>query len=470
MLTGNVNSLLKKDYPLWLFILLPAITMLLGWGLRGFIGGGPFGAMIPGAMVMLVICMLLDISFSVAAVMVVFGTAGIGMGGEMTYGQTLGFLRNPDTVWWGTCGTTVKGGIWGLVGGTFIGLGLLHRGIKIKTIITALLLFLVGFVIGLKLINDPKLIYFSDPVNKPRQESWAGLLFGAITLLTWLKVKTNSAAFRLVIRFAGYGLVGGALGFGLGAFWLVLGFHLGKNSWITEWWKLMEFSFGFIMGGFFGYAAWLSRRGIQSEADDKMTSTLNISFIKQLIVVLIVGCFIYLVIPLIDPFVEARSSADSVMLVVLRTIARVLINYTFIGSLLIIIALRWPFVAFQMAITLTFSHTVIDLVEDLGPPRTIVFSPLMCACIVLLASILVSLLVAAYQRKQAVLKSMFLILVWSTVAVAIARMFVQGQFQKAADNSFFKFIIADMLVFNFFMIAAIVVSIFTVRRISSVKI
>ena len=32
------------------WILAPAVVMSLGWGLRGYIGGGPFGAMIPGAL------------------------------------------------------------------------------------------------------------------------------------------------------------------------------------------------------------------------------------------------------------------------------------------------------------------------------------------------------------------------------------------------------------------------------------
>ncbi|MGN6352214.1 MAG: hypothetical protein ACTHLB_02440 [Parafilimonas sp.] len=66
------------------FILFPAVSMLLGWGLRGFIGGGPYGAMIPGAMVMIAICMLLDVPLLFAAIAVVFGTAGTAMGGEMT--------------------------------------------------------------------------------------------------------------------------------------------------------------------------------------------------------------------------------------------------------------------------------------------------------------------------------------------------------------------------------------------------
>jgi hypothetical protein len=41
-----------------------------------------------------------------------------------------------------------------------IGLGLVHQRIKVKTIVTGFFIFLIGFVIGLKLINDPKIIIF----------------------------------------------------------------------------------------------------------------------------------------------------------------------------------------------------------------------------------------------------------------------------------------------------------------------
>ena len=64
--------------------------MMLGWGLRGFIGGGPFGAMIPGAMVVLALGFLYprrDWTMLAA-----FGAIGVGFGGEMTYGQTGGFI------------------------------------------------------------------------------------------------------------------------------------------------------------------------------------------------------------------------------------------------------------------------------------------------------------------------------------------------------------------------------------------
>ena len=190
---ASQNSLLT-------FLLFPGIAMLLGWGLRGYIGGGPFGAMIPGAMVALAIGMLLDFRQGFTAILVVFAVVGVGLGGEMTYGQTLGFLRDPDTVWWGNLATTIKGAVWGIGGGAIIGLGLIHRRIPRKTILVAMVLLLIGILVGFKLINDPKIIYFSDPINKPRSESWAGLLFGTLALIGFLKYRLDQKDFSIIGR------------------------------------------------------------------------------------------------------------------------------------------------------------------------------------------------------------------------------------------------------------------------------
>ena len=141
----------KENNLRWMFVVLPALAMMLGWGLRGHIGGGPFGAMIPGAMVALSICLLLKLPPSVTSIVVVFGVFGIGLGGEMTYGQTLGFLRNPETVWWGTAGTTLKGAVWGFLGGVVFSMSFLFHRIPKKIIVNGLLLMLGGFFLGFKL-------------------------------------------------------------------------------------------------------------------------------------------------------------------------------------------------------------------------------------------------------------------------------------------------------------------------------
>jgi hypothetical protein len=452
-----------QNHSLLFFILFPAVSMLLGWGLRGFIGGGPFGAMIPGAMVMLAICMLLDIPLRFAAIATVFGTAGTAMGGEMTYGQTIGFLRNADTMWWGFAGTSLKGGVWGLLSGLFIGLGLIFQRIKVKTILLGFLIFLIGLVIGLKVINDPKVLYFSNPYSHPRNESWAGLLFAAIGLLVFLKIKTCAEDFKIVWRFALYGLTGGGLGFGLGSLWITVGAQYGSRLFIVDWWKMMEFTFGFLLGGFLGFAAWRSNH-IDWRLNPKKLITINKSFATELVSVMFIGFLMYAAISWLESYLDTINTRDGIFYGSLATIGRIVVNFTFIGCALIMITLRWPHLAFQIAVTLTFCHCVIDLVTDERLFPALQSSLLSMIIIIIAASLVVGLLVAVFQRKPSVLISMLLIQVWSTIAVALVRMFVNGDFSFRQDHSLTQVIIGDLFVFDVFIISAIMVSVMVMKN------
>ena len=182
--------------------------MSLGWGLRGFIGGGPLGAMIPGAMVGLLLCYLLRLDQKTSAFVAAFGAIGVGLGGQMTYGQTIGFIIHPETFFWGFLGLSVKGAVWGLLGGAVLGLGFIHRQMSRKVLVAGLLLLIVGTLIGWKLINEPKLIYFSNLHDRPRAEIWAGLLFGAIFLLAYLGFVGQA---KIPLHFALWGTLGGAI-------------------------------------------------------------------------------------------------------------------------------------------------------------------------------------------------------------------------------------------------------------------
>jgi hypothetical protein len=84
--------------------------------------------------------------------------------------------------------------------------------------------------------------------------------------------------------------------------------------------------------------------------------------------------------------------------------------------------------------------------------------------IIIAASLVVGLLVAAFQRKQSVLRSMFLILVWSTTAVALVRMFVNGEFSFRPEHSISQVIIGDLFVFDVFIASAIIVSIMVMKN------
>ena len=49
-----------------------------------------------------------------------------------------------------------------------------------KFVWSGLALMTAAVWVGWKLINEPKLIYFSNRLDKPRPEIWAGLLLGGL--------------------------------------------------------------------------------------------------------------------------------------------------------------------------------------------------------------------------------------------------------------------------------------------------
>jgi hypothetical protein len=224
--------------------------MSLGWGLRGFIGGGPLGAMIPGAMVVMALCLLLRRTstedWPANGVAAAFGAVGVGFGGQMTYGQTIGLTLHDETAAWGLLGLTLKGAIWGLLGGAVIACGL--QPPPLRRILAGSGALMLACFIGWKFINEPKLIYFSDPVNKPRVEIWAGLLLAALAFLFVVRS-------RVAWNFAWIACIGGGAGFGIGG-WINA---LGRTSGIqtpVDWWKIMEFTFGYLFGAALGFACW----------------------------------------------------------------------------------------------------------------------------------------------------------------------------------------------------------------------
>ena len=213
--------------------------MMLGWGLRGFIGGGPFGAMIPGAMVVLCLCLLSKRQD--AAMIAAFAAVGVGIGGEMTYGQTVGFIVHAETFWWGFLGLALKGGIWGLVAGAVIGMAFTP---STRLVVGGSIAMAVATQIGWKFFNQPKLVYFSNLNDKPRAEIWFGFLLAGLALLVWLGYQQH---LQPALRLALAGFVGGFIGFGFGGAIQGVGRiyfpHLNLH-----WWKYMEFFFGFCFG------------------------------------------------------------------------------------------------------------------------------------------------------------------------------------------------------------------------------
>jgi hypothetical protein len=467
-LTGDKPQ--TTQYPRWMFVVFPAVAMMLGWGLRGHIGGGPFGAMIPGAMVALSISLLLELPLAATSLLVVLGVFGIGLGGEMTYGQTLGFLRNPETVWWGTTGTTLKGAVWGLLGGAVFSIGFFFRRIPKKTMILTFLLMMIGMYIGFKLINDPMIIYFSDPAN-PRPESWGALLVGAIVLLLYLKFKLKKPDFKIIYRFAILGMIGGGLGFGLGGFWMVMGSNM-PDVIFKSWWKAMEFTFGFLLGGSLGYAAWLSRNELKAIADKdwKIPDAPFQSVYVELGLTLLAGIITYWLIPKsLEPFVEGVNDNDGFMLSALRDISRLLVNYAFYGFLFVLMIIKFPKIAWQIGITLTFCHASIDLIRDFFPDTNTSSPFTMHFLIVFLMTAFVALLVAYFSKKQNSVSNLFLLLIWSCILVSFLRMAINTEKLSIEGLSLCQIVFGRFIVDIFFAVSAIIVSWMILQKFQSVK-
>ena len=81
-LSNEIVSTERGGRALWSWILFPGIAVMLGWGLRGYIGGGPFAAMIPGAFLAMSLSLLLGHERKTAALLALFGAVRCGESGR----------------------------------------------------------------------------------------------------------------------------------------------------------------------------------------------------------------------------------------------------------------------------------------------------------------------------------------------------------------------------------------------------
>jgi len=349
---------------MFFWLLFPAITMSLGWGLRGYIGGGPLGAMIPGALAGLALCLLLRRDAHSSAVIAALAAVGVGFGGQMTYGQTIGLAVAESTRAWGLLGLTVKGGLWGLLGGAVIGLALERQRVSLA----GLAALVAGTLAGYWFLNGPHLIYFSSG----RVEMWAGMLAGALALLL---VERSALAWK----FALIATAGGAFGFGVGGWIQVWGRWNAPHAFVG-WWKVMEFFFGFCFGAALGYAAWRWRVAAPPAAPRPAT------FAEQGLALLPVLAAL--------PF---------------EYMGPLRCGYTVAGSVLIAFVSLEPFAAGTVAITMTFAAFCYDLsrVWWVAPAAALALNPLL-------------------YRGFFTTRRMFLLLMWTANAIAMAKAFRAG--------------------------------------------
>jgi hypothetical protein len=369
---------------LWVWLVLPGVTMSLGWALRGFIGGGPLGAMIPGGLVALVLAVLLDREDSEAALIAAFGAVGVGFGGQETYGQTVGLSFQPETFWWGILGFAIKGAVWGLLGGAVMGIAFVRERYRSRDIMIGCGLMALATYIGWKLINQPKLIYFSNRFDKPREELYAGLLFGALALLVWVSRRGES---NMPLRFALWGTLGGGVGFAGGAWIQVIGRGIEPHIWVG-WWKVMELTFGACLGLAYGLCAWRSRGELKSPEQPRVTPTGGWWPMALGLAAIAAALVLYEALPGRFP-------------------------YTLVGAVLLCLVLLSERFAWQIAVTMTCCAFFIDLAK--AKPQ---FGQVALAVGVTVGTLLVSACAARWGRKQ----PMLMLLMWASVGVGLLKL------------------------------------------------
>jgi len=266
-----------EPLPLWAKVATPGLAGWLGWGIRGQMGHET-GAMVPGGMIGLSLALTSDDPElrRRAGLMGAVGAMGISFGGTETYGQTLGLTMGDtreETYWWGLLGTTVKGGAWFGLGGTYLGMA--AGDVPYSPIE---LLALAGvesalWHLGIELLNRPHdppdrlpAIYFSDryhlddPNSEPRQEYWGGQWLALLGLLAYAAAKGDHTALIMGLT----GILGGAAGFTGGQAiqaWARSANLSEKVNRSVDYWKVMETTFGAVGGAGLGLGMHLARLG-----------------------------------------------------------------------------------------------------------------------------------------------------------------------------------------------------------------
>ncbi len=308
--------------------LLPAVAMSVGWGFRGDYGHEA-GAMVPGALVALAICLASGREdwWERAPLLALLGAIGWAFGGQMSYGKIIGYTAHsffPDVAYGYGC-LLLIGALWGGIGGGILAQGLtrprseLERfawpliaiyltwlalgfsnitqalsnkwsfrdtdwvaaasaivvsaigmvaSVRSREAFRLVLLLAGGWWLGLALLS----FGLGLRMTPPRGDSWAGCVGLGSVLMLYLWRRKNRAA----LMFAAWSALAGGIGFALGDFWNMLG----RAQWgpigafeslqRLDYWKWMEQFFGLAMG--FGVACAairLTRRKLAPVANDE---------------------------------------------------------------------------------------------------------------------------------------------------------------------------------------------------------
>ncbi len=382
----------------WMFILIPALAMSLGWGLRGQVGHST-GAMIPGALVALVLCSLLpDKQFS-RGMVIGLGAIAFGYGATMTTQDTadlaLRWIFNPgSTLPLAFTGLAIKGALWALFGGIFIGLAFAASHYRWRDIVLGMVFMVASFPLGWMLINKPRPVYFSVT----RHESYGGYLVAGIVLLAWLTFRGRT---KIPLTLGLCAALAGAIGLPLGAVLGGAGSHTAYVGRWYDWWKVLETTFGACMGAGLGIGTYLVKDKLPDLDEWK------------------------------EPAARALSRAwGTVLGLVICEAFAVLAHlrlggWLIFGSVLLCVVFYFPKqVGWHVGLTMTIYVTAVNVITYWHREQKI-GNPLFLWTLVWLLTLAVSWKVAGWwDEKDRAIRKSFVFLMWTIVVLTTLRGFI----------------------------------------------
>ena len=281
-------------------ILIVGLTLATGHAIRGQFGHEQ-GAAWAGAMGGLALVLVSGRADWYKKILLVALSCAIGwgIGGMISYGQIAGSYSQSDNfpnVFYGLTMLFIIGGLYGLLGGGFVGLTLdstKDKKVKWGSLITEMTAG--GLIVHLFLVEQ-----IGFRMTPPRGDAWA-ICLGAGLALIWYMARNKHLS---PLRVAYFSAIGGGFGFAFGTF-----FHLVMN-WVEipfNTWNMAEYTIGLFGGIGMSYGVFTSIWPKESASPKKWE---NIT--AMLLVVVFVPLIIFRESFSYDKFIEKfQNSANT---------------------------------------------------------------------------------------------------------------------------------------------------------------
>ncbi len=327
-------------------IILSGLSMSVGWGFRGDYGHEA-GAMVPGALLGLVICLASGRPdwWQRSTIMAFCGAVGWAFGGQMSYGIVVGYTAAssfPDVAY-GYSSLFLIGGLWAGIGSAILALSVTQSRSYLERFAGSLVVLWLGwFVMDMSGLTDWLIEkwYLHDTdwfaalsalliagayaivvprsrpacffimllaggwwagyliltyllglhMTPPRSDNWSGCVGLFVAILLYLIRKQNRAAIKIAL----IGFLAGGIGFSVGDFVQMLGRcqwgPIGRYEALQglDYWKWMEQLFGLIMGLGVGLAFLgnLRKKLVPPEEDQNSKNLNTIGLVFLLIIMM----------------------------------------------------------------------------------------------------------------------------------------------------------------------------------------